>query len=99
MGSWHVYVLVSASGGRTYVGITCDLDRRLAQHNGDRPGGAKATRPGRPWSVGATFGPYATRGRAQRIEHRIKRRSGRDRLRPLGPDEVDEVDEESVLRG
>jgi putative endonuclease len=83
MTPWHVYVLVSADGGRTYVGITCDLPRRLAQHNGDRPGGAKSTRAGRPWSVGATFGPYPSRGLAQSVEHRLKRRSGRDRLEPL----------------
>lgn len=83
---WHVYVLVSADGGRTYVGVTCDLPRRLAQHNGECPGGAKSTRAGRPWSVGATFGPYPSRGQAQSVEHRLKRRSGRDRLHPPSPD-------------
>jgi predicted GIY-YIG superfamily endonuclease len=85
---WHVYVLVSADGGRTYVGVTSDLPRRLAQHNGERPGGAKSTRAGRPWSVGATFGPYPSRGQAQSVEHRLKRRSGRDRLRPPSRDPV-----------
>src|SRR5690606_21335056 len=29
---WVVYVLVSADRRRTYVGITLDLERRLAQH-------------------------------------------------------------------
>jgi putative endonuclease len=86
--SWHVYVLVSADGGRTYVGVTSDLPRRLAQHNGEQPGGAKSTRAGRPWSVGATFGPYPSRGRAQAVEHRVKRRAGRDRLRPLPFDDL-----------
>lgn len=83
MTPWHVYVLVSADGGRTYVGVTSDLARRLAQHNGDAPGGAKSTRAGRPWTVGATFGPYASRGEAQTVEHRLKQRAGRERLRPL----------------
>lgn len=84
---WHVYVLVSADGGRTYVGVTRDLPRRLAQHNGEQPGGAKSTRAGRPWSLGVTHGPFDSRGRAQSVEHRLKRRSGRDRLRPLPPDD------------
>ncbi len=79
--TWIVYVLVSTDGRRTYVGITSDLNRRLAQHNGELPGGAKSTRAGRPWTVGATFGPYAERGEAQTTEYRIKQRSGSDRLR------------------
>ena len=41
---WSVYVLVSPSSGATYVGVTTDLERRLAQHNGDVPGGARRTR-------------------------------------------------------
>lgn len=47
---WYVYLLsssVSGTGG-TYVGMTCDLDRRLKQHNGEQSGGAAATR-GREW--------------------------------------------------
>ena len=73
-------MLVSASSGATYVGVSGDPERRLAQHNGLAPGGAKATRGGRPWAIGATFGPYAERGAAQRVEHRVKRLRGRARL-------------------
>jgi predicted GIY-YIG superfamily endonuclease len=80
MDPWIVYVLVAADGGRTYVGMTTDLERRLAQHNGELPGGAKATRAGRPWSVGASFGPFDDRGLALRVERRLKRRSGTRRL-------------------
>lgn len=87
MSTWHVYVLISADGGRTYVGVTQDLPRRLAQHNGEQPGGAKSTRAGRPWSVGTTHGPFDSRGRAQVIEHQLKRRAGRARLKPLPVDE------------
>src|SRR5690606_9998371 len=64
---WQVYVLVSARGDRTYVGVTLDVARRLEQHNGGRPGGARSTRAGRPWQVGALHGPYATRGEALRV--------------------------------
>ena len=34
--TYTVYVLISETSGRRYVGQTEDLDRRLAQHN--RPG-------------------------------------------------------------
>lgn len=77
--TWWVYVLCSSSR-RTYVGVTNDLSRRLAQHNGELPGGAKSTRAGRPWTLGAQFGPFATRADAQRIEYRVKRRRGAARL-------------------
>jgi len=77
---WYAYVLVSASETETYVGITTDLDRRLGQHNGEVPGGARSTTRGRPWRMGTSFGPYATRGEAQRVEWSIKRRRGHDRL-------------------
>lgn len=87
MADWILYVLVSDDGSRTYVGITNDLERRLEQHNGERKGGAKATRAGRPWSLGTTFGPFDDRGSAQKAEYQLKRRSGRDRLRPTALDE------------
>ena len=47
---WKCYLLATSDGGsqKTYVGITPDLDRRLAQHNGEQSGGAKATH-GRAW--------------------------------------------------
>ena len=77
--SWHVYVLVSPAR-RTYVGITLDPEKRLDEHNGVRPGGAKATRAGRPWKLAALYGPYESRGRAQQVEHAVKKRRGPARL-------------------
>ncbi len=68
---WTLYLLVSASG-RTYAGITTDLARRLAQHNGAAPGGARATRAGRPWALAASWGPYPDRAAASRDERRLK---------------------------
>ena len=84
--AWQVYVLVSDSAGSTYVGVTSDLERRLAQHNGERPGGAKSTRGGRPWTLAARYGPYPGRGEAQSAEHRVKRLRGRERLSWDGAD-------------
>ena len=80
--TWYVYVLVSRAG-RTYVGVALDVERRLRQHNGSLRGGARATRVGRPWQVGQVLGPVVSRGRAQALEHLLKRRKGRQRLAPL----------------
>ncbi len=77
---WVVYVLVSDSDGVTYVGITKDLERRLLQHNGELPGGARSTTRGRPWKIGATYGPFADRGRAQEVEYQVKKKRGKERL-------------------
>jgi len=78
--SWSVYVLISETIERTYVGIALDPERRLAQHNGEAPGGARSTRAGRPWCLAVTYGPFADRGEAQRAEHQLKRRRGSARL-------------------
>ena len=45
--SYACYCLVSETG-RTYVGFTVNLDRRLRQHNAEIQGGAKATK-GQTW--------------------------------------------------
>ena len=83
---WSVYVLVSPSSGTTYVGVTTDLERRLAQHNGEGPGGARRTRSGRPWEVGVVYGPFEHRGEAQRAEHRVRRLRGHARLSWVEPE-------------
>jgi len=77
---WLVYLLVSDVAERTYVGIAREMPRRLAQHNGERPGGARSTRGGRPWRVACTWGFYATRGEAQSAEAALKKRRGWERV-------------------
>jgi len=81
MYEWFVYVLVSLTRERTYVGVTNDLRRRLDQHNGRVPGGAKSTRQGRPWRLGCTHGPFETKSEALRVELRLKKYRGLARLR------------------
>lgn len=76
---WVVYVLVSRTRG-TYIGISTDAGRRLAQHNGERAGGARSTRAGRPWKLATVYGPYRTRSEALSVEYRVKKLRGRRRL-------------------
>ncbi|MFT6082993.1 MAG: putative endonuclease [Hyphomicrobiaceae bacterium] len=76
---WFVYVLASQAITATYVGITIDVERRLQQHNGSQPGGARSTRRGRPWQIRAVSGPIATRGAALQLEYRIKAVTGSER--------------------
>ena len=83
---WFVYVLESLSRPMTYVGIAKDVTARLAQHGGERPGGARSTRAGRPWRVARVLGPFGSRGEAQSVEYRIKQLARADRLRPSAED-------------
>jgi putative endonuclease len=77
LAQWWLYLLRS-NHGRTYVGISRDVERRLAQHNGELPGGAKSTRAGRPWAIVERWGPY-DRSQASALEYRLKRCSGAQR--------------------
>jgi len=47
----YVYLLLNSKQNDVYIGMTNNLSRRLAQHNGKYPGGAKATEIGRPWKM------------------------------------------------
>ncbi|MEZ5553958.1 MAG: GIY-YIG nuclease family protein [Haliea sp.] len=71
--TWVVYLLQCVDGS-LYTGVTVDMQRRLAQHNGERSGGPRYTRGRRPvqllWSE-----PAADRATAQRREAAIKRLS------------------------
>ena len=77
---WVLYLLVSDDGKRTYVGVTTDIERRLEQHNGIRPGGAKSTRGGRPWRLRCSRGGYANRSEAQIAESLLKQVNGDKRV-------------------
>jgi putative endonuclease len=44
---YHVYIL-KCSDNTLYTGVTTDLDRRISEHNGAVPGGAKYTRARQP---------------------------------------------------
>jgi len=70
--AWHVY-LVECADGTLYCGIAKDLVRRLAEHNGDLPGGAKYTRGRRPVVLLASR-ICACKSEALKLERVIKSR-------------------------
>jgi len=78
-GQWWAYLLQSTVRKRTYIGIACDVDKRLRQHNGELTGGAASTRSGRPWRIARRLGPFASRSIASRVEHFWKKSRGRHR--------------------
>jgi len=70
-GNWCVYLL-SCADGSLYCGVTTDMERRLAMHNGLIPGGARYTRGRRPVSLEVCAGGFS-QGEALRLEARIKK--------------------------
>jgi len=71
---WFVYVLINQNGD-CYTGVTLDdtPDRRLAEHNGERAGGAKYTRARGPWEILYVENGFSDRGDAQSREAQIKK--------------------------
>ena len=75
MSSWQCYVLEEVDGnGRTYVGCTRDVARRIREHNDHDSRtrkGAKATR-GRSWRLIAVMYGFPDRSSAMQMESHIK---------------------------
>lgn len=78
---WSVYLLRCADG-TLYCGVTTDVERRLAMHNGQKPGGARYTRGRRPVSL-AACAEGLDRGAALRLEAKIKRLPRAEKLAAL----------------
>ena len=78
MSGWLVYLLRCADD-TYYCGVTNNLAKRLARHNGLCAGGAKYTRTRRPVTLLATT-PVADRREAQKLEARIKSLPRKDKL-------------------
>lgn len=68
--SFSCYCLVNPEG-RTYVGFSTNVDRRLRQHNGELVGGARATH-GSQWSRLCTITGFPTQHSALQFEWKWK---------------------------
>jgi putative endonuclease len=83
---FYVYVLRSVSSGRSYVGQTGNIGKRLAEHNGNR---VSSTKNLGPWEL-VRQEEYATRSEAVQRERQIKNMKSRRWIEELleRPDEV-----------
>lgn len=75
--NYWVYILC-CSDGTLYTGITTDLERRVAEHNGINDKGAKYTRTRRPVEV-VYSAECADRSEATKEEMRIKKLSRKEK--------------------
>jgi len=66
----HVYILLSKTTHRYYVGSTKDVENRLKEHNA---GESSSTRSGVPWKL-VWVETFHTRGEAMLHEKQIKSR-------------------------
>ncbi len=69
--AYSLYI-VTCADGTYYTGIATDVERRLLEHNGVRPKGARYTSARRPVSLVFEM-QFATRSEASKEEARIKR--------------------------
>ena len=67
---YWVYI-VACADGTLYTGIAMDVARRLAEHNGEKPKGARYTAARRPVTL-MYSAAFDTRSAAQKEEFRIK---------------------------
>ena len=75
---YFVY-LVRCCGDTLYAGITTDLARRMRQHCGELPGGAKYTRSHPALALEAAW-PAEDRSAASKLDAQLKQRSHAEQL-------------------
>lgn len=78
---WHVYLLECADG-TFYCGVTKDVKRRIDQHNGKLPGGAKYTHARRPVKLLASC-RCESKNAAYSLEHMVKSKARSKKLAVL----------------
>jgi len=79
MSKYFVYLLLSLTDNRTYLGSTSDLKRRLREHN---EGKNISTRNRRPFKL-IYAEEYETLDEARKREKYLKTRSGRRELKKI----------------
>ena len=73
---YHLYILVSQSNGRLYIGSTNDVERRQKEHHANN---TKSTRGKGPWNVLFTKA-YETKAEAQAWERKLKSWKNKNRI-------------------
>lgn len=76
---WRVYI-VRCADGTLYTGVAVDMARRVAEHNGRGPGGARYTRARRPVRL-VYQEQAANRSAACKREYRIKQLTRSEKLK------------------
>lgn len=74
---YSVYIIKSASGHQTYVGMTNNFARRIRQHNGEIQGGATYTHRAVDWYPICIIDGFETMVEAMQAEWALKRRGRR----------------------
>jgi putative endonuclease len=70
---YFVYILVSEDRQHWYIGLTNNLERRIAEHNAEK---STHTRKFGPWNI-QTYIAFHERSRAEEFEKYLKSHSGR----------------------
>jgi predicted GIY-YIG superfamily endonuclease len=70
---WHVYILKSRESGKRYVGMSQDVNNRIAEHNS---GKSKFTSGHKPWEL-IYSEPYLTSTEARVREKYFKTSAGK----------------------
>jgi putative endonuclease len=76
---FHVYILLSKTTNKFYIGSTGNLDDRLTRHNNGR---SKSTKTGMPWTIVYTE-VFQTRSEAMIRETEIKSWKSHTRISQL----------------
>lgn len=79
LSGWHIY-MVRCADGTLYTGVTTDLARRIAEHNGVKRGGARYTRCRRPVEL-VWYEAAETRALACKREYALKGLSRQAKLK------------------
>ena len=70
---YYTYIIKSKKTNRYYIGSSCDVDKRLQQHNWSR---TPSTKSGVPWEL-VYIEEYATKTDAIKREYEIKKKKSR----------------------
>ena len=76
---YYCYILYSPATGRTYIGISSDVEKRLKEHNAGRSGYSKKYKP---WVLISTES-YKDRQEARVREKYFKSSTGRKKIAKL----------------